>query len=44
MCFFLVCFLCTLSSSLVLFLLLPHYALSFRFCFLILSAFHFKEK
>ena len=35
MCFFLVCFLCTLSSSLVLFLLLPHYARSFRFCFLI---------
>ena len=44
MCFFLVCFLCTLSSSLVLFLLLPHYARSFRFCFLILAAFPFQEK
>jgi len=27
-----------------LFLLLPHYARSFRFCFLILAAFPFQEK
>ena len=46
MCFFLVLvfFLCPLSSSLVLFLLLPHYARSFWFCFRILAAFPFQEE